>query len=117
MSARSVRRTFRRYNGAAQDRTSMFSIFRSQRAMLPLKETWEIADDELREDILRASRELDQQLHINPQEKGEAREGSVRIVFQEPLAVLFEVDEEKKLVRILRAWAYQVGVNKRKPLE
>ena len=95
----------------------MFSIFRSQSAMLPLKQTWEHADDELREAILQASRQLDQQLHVNPQEKGEAREGNVRIAFQEPLAVLFEVDQEKKLVRILRAWAYQVGVNKRRPLE
>ncbi len=95
----------------------MFSIFRSQSAMLPLKQVWELADDDLREAILRASRKLDQQLHTEPQEKGEAREGNVRIAFQEPLAVLFEVDEAKKLVRILRAWTYQVGAHKRKPLE
>ncbi len=95
----------------------MFSIFRSQSAMLPLKQVWELADDELREAILRASRQLDQQLYLDPQQKGEAREGNVRIAFQEPLAVLFEVDEAKKMVRILRAWAYQVGVDKRKPLD
>ncbi len=85
----------------------MFSIFRSQTAMLPLRQQWEEANDPLREAILLASRQLDQQLKHDPQEKGEAREGNVRIAFQSPLAVLFEVDEANQLVRILRAWAFQ----------
>jgi hypothetical protein len=89
----------------------MFSIYRSQAAVTPLSEAWEQADDALRCAMLQASRRLDQQLHQAPQEQGESRDGQVRILFQTPLGVLFEVDEDKKLVRILRAWAYRAGTS------
>jgi hypothetical protein len=84
----------------------MFSIYRSQTALIPLNETWERADDVLREAIVQASRRVDQQLQSDPHEQGESREEGTRILFQAPLAVTFEVDEPKKLVRILRAWTF-----------
>jgi hypothetical protein len=56
--------------------------------------------------VLQASRQIDQQLQAAPSEQGESREEGTRILFHAPLAVTFEVDEPKKLVRILRAWAY-----------
>lgn len=84
----------------------MFSIYRSQSALIPLNQTWENADAVLREQIVQASRRVDQQLQSDPHEQGESREEGTRILFQAPLAVTFEVDEPKKLVRILRAWAY-----------
>jgi hypothetical protein len=91
----------------------MFSIYRHQTAMTSLKETWEHADSSLREAILSASRRLDQQLCTDPQEQGESRDEKTRILFDAPLAVLFEVDEAKKLVHIVRAWAYLPGVDRR----
>jgi hypothetical protein len=84
----------------------MFSIYRSQSALIPLNETWEHADASLREAIVQASRRVDQQLQSDPHEQGESRVDGTRILFQAPLAVTFEVDEPKKLVRILRAWTF-----------
>jgi hypothetical protein len=84
----------------------MFSIYRSQSALIPLKETWEHADATLREAIVQASRRVDQQLQSDPHDQGESREEGTRILFESPLGVTFEIDEPKKLVRILRAWAY-----------
>jgi hypothetical protein len=91
----------------------MFSIYRHQTAMAPLKETWDQADDSLREAILEASRQVDQQLHIDPHQQGESRDDKTRILFQAPLAVIFEVDEARKLVVVVRAWAYRRGMDRR----
>ena len=85
----------------------MFSIYRNRTALVPLTTTWESADATLREAILQASRRVDEQLQSAPQEQGESREEGTRILFQAPLAVTYEIDEAKKLVRILRAWAYR----------
>ena len=84
----------------------MFSIYRSQTALIPLNETWEHADASLREAIVQASRSLDQQLQAAPHEQGESREEGTRILFHAPLAVTYEIDEAKRLVRILRAWTF-----------
>jgi hypothetical protein len=91
----------------------MFSIYRDHTAMVSLKQTWEQAAGPLREAILDASRRLDQWLHANPHEQGESRDDKTRILFEPPLAVLFEVDEPNKLVRILRAWAYRCSMEPR----
>ncbi len=87
----------------------MFSIYRDQAAMVPLKDTWEQASEALRESILQASGRLDQQLQHDPQAQGESRDDKTRILFQAPLGVTFAVDEAKKLVYIVRAWAYRCG--------
>ena len=85
----------------------MFSIYRNQSALVPLNEVWEQADAPLREAILQASHRIDQHLQTDPQEQGESRDGTTRILFDAPLAVTFEVDEPKRLVRILRAWTFR----------
>src|SRR5262249_38596563 len=78
----------------------MFSIFRSKKALTHLKRAWEQADDRLRQAILDASRRVDDQLHTDPHEQGESRDGATRILFEAPVGVIFEVDEDKKLVRV-----------------
>jgi hypothetical protein len=75
-----------------------------------LNEAWEAAGPALREAILLAARGMDEQLSAEPNEQGESREGRTRVLFRAPVGVLFEVDEEKKLVQILRAWVYRAGV-------
>jgi hypothetical protein len=87
----------------------MFSIFRDQSAMTSLKEAWEQAEPEAQNAILRATRQLDQELQQDPTTKGESRDGATRVLFEAPLAVLFVVDEERKLVRVLRAWHYRTA--------
>ena len=91
----------------------MYSIYRSQAAAAPLAEAWELADATLREAILEASRLLERQLHQDPHEQGESRGAGVRILFQVPLGILYEVDDDKKLVRILRSWVYRTGADVR----
>jgi hypothetical protein len=91
---------------------SMFIIYRNQAAMTPLKDTWEQADAPLRDAILKASRLIDLELQQDPLERGEARDGQTRILFQAPLGVLYEVDEAKQLVRILRTWAYRTAADR-----
>jgi hypothetical protein len=59
-----------------------------------------------------ASRRVDQQLHLTPQEQGESRDAGSRILFEAPLGIIYKVDEEKKLVRILRAWMYRCSINR-----
>jgi hypothetical protein len=90
----------------------MFNIYRSEEALAPLSGVWERADAPLREAIMAASRRIDQQLHVDPQEQGESRENQSRILFEAPLGVIYEVDEEKKLVRILRAWMYRCAISR-----
>ena len=85
----------------------MFNIYRSQAAVMPLREVWEQADEELREAILSASRLVNLRLHEDPHSEGESRDGQTRILFQAPVGVLYEVDEGKKLVNIVRSWAFR----------
>jgi hypothetical protein len=84
----------------------MFSIYRSQEAMLPLQATWEQASEAFRSSILRASREVDRQLQVGPRSRGESRERGRRVLFVWPLGVLFEADEMTRIVRVLRVWSY-----------
>ena len=84
----------------------MFMIYRSEEAVTPLRETWEQADELLREAIVSASSRVNQRLSRNPHEKGESRDGRTRILFQSPICVLFEVNRTKKVVNIVRSWAY-----------
>jgi hypothetical protein len=87
----------------------MFSVYRDQSATSSLRQTWLQADEPQRQILLRALHTLDQQLQRAPHKQGESRHDGTRIVFHAPLAVLFEIDEEKKLVRVLRAWAYRAA--------
>jgi hypothetical protein len=95
----------------------MFIIYRSPEAMLPLRETWEWADDALRRAILLATIRVDQRLQEGAQTQGESRDDQKRVLFEAPLGVLFEADESKQFVRIVRCWAYRVGADVRDDME
>jgi hypothetical protein len=83
----------------------MFVIYRTEEALKPLRETWEQASTTLREQLIEASRRIDQRLQEDPDKQGESREGQMRVLLEPPLGVLFEVDAAQQLVRIVRAWA------------
>jgi hypothetical protein len=85
----------------------MFSVYRDQTATAALRQTLESADESLRQAILHALDGLDRQLQTAPDELGESRPDGTRVLFLAPLGVLFRVDEARKLVHILRAWAYR----------
>jgi hypothetical protein len=85
----------------------MFSIYRSEAAVTPLRVTWEGSDEDFRQAILQASHLINQRLHEDPHEEGESRGGGTRILFQAPVGVEFEIDEGRKLVSIVRSWAFR----------
>jgi hypothetical protein len=87
----------------------MFSVYRDQKAMTTVLHAWERADEAQRQAILRAVHSLDRQLQHAPHEQGESRGGAARIIFCGPLAMIFEVDEAKKLVNVLRAWTVRAA--------
>jgi hypothetical protein len=71
-----------------------------------LADVWLTATSDDREAVTRAAQNLDQQLRIDAHELGESRPGDERIVFDSPLAAVFEVDQEHSVVRVLQIWRY-----------
>lgn len=54
--------------------------------------------------LVEAARQIDQQLHSNPNDFGESRHEIIRIGFLEPLALEFEVLEDAKTVIVFNVW-------------
>ncbi|HXD85771.1 MAG TPA: hypothetical protein VN641_04715 [Urbifossiella sp.] len=50
--------------------------------------------------ILRAAREIERRLALNPAEEGESRGASHRLLFVRPLSVLYRIDESATTVYI-----------------
>jgi plasmid stabilization system protein ParE len=67
-----------------------------------LAQLWTDADD--RSAVTAAANEIDRLLKSNPRDQGESRSGSVRVVFLDPLGVFFDVQDEDRLVSVLRVW-------------
>ena len=67
-----------------------------------LAELWTEGPD--RQAITRAADEIDRRLGNDPQLQGESRTETTRIVFVEPLAILFEVSEADRMVYVLKIW-------------
>ena len=84
----------------------MFKVRWALSARNELAQTWIAADSAMRQAITAASNQIDQSLQWNPQSQGESRGGRDRIWFVFPLAIRFEIIEEKKVVRVLHVWSY-----------
>ncbi len=78
----------------------------------PAAELFELwSDPELRGDVIAASRKISSDLELSPNEVGESRPDDVRIIFEPPLAAIYEVLLSKRQVNILRVWYYQKRSN------
>ncbi len=64
-----------------------------------LAEIWMTALD--RSSITTAANTIDALLQVNPLDRGESRSGRVRILIELPLAVVYEVREDDRLVQVL----------------
>jgi len=91
----------------------MYCVYRDGQVMSSLRPLWEQAEESLRSAIGLALQRIDHELRTEPRRKGESRPDGVRILFAAPLAVLFTVDEEKKLVRVQRVWVFAARSGKR----
>jgi plasmid stabilization system protein ParE len=54
--------------------------------------------------IAEAADTIDRLLKTNPLAQGESRSGAVRVLFIDPLGVFFHVDDEDRLVSVVRVW-------------
>jgi mRNA-degrading endonuclease RelE of RelBE toxin-antitoxin system len=69
-----------------------------------LAELWLNATD--RTAITRAANEIDRRLQTNPDQEGESRSDGRRLLLVKPLAVIFEVVPDDRIVYVLTVWQY-----------
>lgn len=69
-----------------------------------LAELW--FDREIRSSVSEAVIKIDLQLAVNPITAGESRPDNRRILFETPLAVLYETFEVERKVQVLSIWYY-----------
>ena len=82
----------------------IFHIVWLQVALNELANLWMQADSLLRKQITAAAHAIDQELKMNPDEKGESRDNGERVFFVHPLGVQFEIDRSRSTVRIFHVW-------------
>jgi plasmid stabilization system protein ParE len=79
-----------------------FSVVWTRRAENELAAIWLTASD--RNAVTQAAHRLDQRLANDPLNEGESRHANYRIAFENPLGILFEVDEDINTVWVLQVW-------------
>jgi len=57
-----------------------------------------------RDAITAAADELDALLRHDPHSQGESRSGSARLILVPPLAALYDVNDQDRIVRVLKIW-------------
>ncbi len=72
-----------------------------------LADTWLNAPD--RDAVTRAAYALDKVLETNPEEAGESRPSSRRILFALPLGIIYRVRADDALVEVIHVWRFRVG--------
>jgi hypothetical protein len=65
---------------------------------------WVEADPGDRARITAAANAIDARLQVDPQSAGESRPDGRRILYELPLAVIFEVKELDRIVTVLTVW-------------
>jgi hypothetical protein len=56
--------------------------------------------------VTQAANQIDQELSKSPESIGESRPAGLRIYFVSPLAVLFRVRTEDRLVQVVHVWTF-----------
>jgi plasmid stabilization system protein ParE len=65
---------------------------------------WNVGPD--RQAIAEAADCIDHLLRHNPNHHGESRDANRRVLFIPPLAVLYRVDEDDRMVQVLDVWRF-----------
>jgi hypothetical protein len=82
-----------------------YKVYRTAEGQAQVKAALEEASDaDYTAKVEKASRRIEQALSDHPYLVGESREAGRRILFDSPLACLYEVDETRKLVTVIRTW-------------
>ncbi len=82
-----------------------FTVIRLPAAEQELAALW-IASGR-RDAVTAAVDELDRRLATDPSTEGESRDGAVRVTFEPPVAINFQVDAVNRTVFVGRAWEYR----------
>jgi hypothetical protein len=85
----------------------MYSIDMPEIAMAELVDAWSAGLPWLSAEVEVGLLDLQRRLEQDPASQGESRGGRERIVFAGGVAATFEVDPQRRLVRILRAWPFR----------
>jgi plasmid stabilization system protein ParE len=82
----------------------MYDVRWKRSAVSRLAQLWLEASD--RSAVTEAVDRIDRQLAIDPQHAGESRSGDIRVLFEPPVGVFFEVEEHARAVHVLRVWTF-----------
>jgi plasmid stabilization system protein ParE len=82
----------------------MFTVRWKRTALDRLTELWLDAED--RNAINEAVSQIDEALSRNPSGAGESRTDTIRVMFEAPLGVFFEVNHDSQDVYVLRVWVF-----------
>jgi hypothetical protein len=82
----------------------MYRVEWIQTARDELTLLWILADSPARQAITAASAKIDPTLELDPLNVGESRTGDERVMFVDPLGVLFEVDAANHIVWVFSVW-------------
>jgi hypothetical protein len=80
-----------------------------KKARNELAQAWLQADSAERKAITAASHEIDQRLRKDPRNEGESRTKNRRIMFVQPLVVIFRVEKDGKTVSVLQIRLFRRG--------
>jgi len=73
-------------------------------AQMALLEMWATLDSPAFRRISSAVVELERRLSTDPDNEGESRDSELRITFEEPLGITFNIDPDDRLASIIAAW-------------
>jgi hypothetical protein len=79
-----------------------FTVQWSRRALDAVTQLW-LDNTNQRAEFTQATATIDQLLQFDPHQQGESRDDKRRVLFVPPLVVIFSVDIDRKLVRVLSA--------------
>ena len=85
----------------------MFLVEWLEEALEELTVLWSMGDADLRKAIMAATSIIDQELKTDPYRQSESRGDENRVLFVYPLGVLFEIDPQDRIVRVLNVWRFR----------
>ena len=85
----------------------MFRVEWIEKALDELAAAWTDSSSETRTLINSAVAALDQQLKTNPFHRSESRQDELRVMFEYPLGILFEVELSQRVASVLHAWRFR----------
>jgi len=81
-----------------------YTVLWSATAEQSLAKMW--ADHRIRADVATAANAIDSRLRANPEEAGESREHTWRILLVPPLGVKFRVLSDDRTVQVMYVWQF-----------